>query len=371
MVKKIQWLEECIFQLENYPNKKIILIGGPSSVGKTYKCGELKKYLESKNFKCLVVSLDNFYKPISKRFANFVVERFADLKPRYEEIYHIIADITKQVAFDDKFSEQNKLLLIDKLKQITTEKKSIQILNQLISYHQSINFDVPDAIDFDEIKNQINSKKFVSIPNYSFKTSERIDFEKFDKNDYDYILFEGIFALDDRIVKNINNDNVIKISFKCDLLSMLSRRLYRDIMQGRRTRSPKETFEAYFEQVMPSYSKYIEPTLNNADAIINSSLTDEEILLKDNTETDNNYCYNYKITAKHCNNIELFISIKNEEPIVLTFKYKINNKFLYENYDLKNLLQQKDSTKLINYFKNNQFIVFYTKEQTNGNIKTL
>ena len=58
------WCEEILSQINC--GKKYVLVGGASSSGKSYNCQILKEYLEKNNKKCLLISLDNFYKGVSK-----------------------------------------------------------------------------------------------------------------------------------------------------------------------------------------------------------------------------------------------------------------------------------------------------------------
>ena len=363
MENQKKWILECSKKLEENPNKKIILIGGASSAGKSYKCNLLKEHLQNSGYKCLVVSLDNFYKCISERIVEQTFKYFSNLQKYKQATLNIVKKYTKNKNYSEKFSEDNRRLILDELKTIMPTNDSKQVLEYMVNCLNNINFDEPDAIDFQEIIKQINNKNFLIIPNYSFKTSEKTDYQIVNKNDYDYILFEGIFALSDKITNNIENNNILKISVRSDYLTMLSRRLYRDILKNRRTRSPKETFESYFEQVMPCYYKYIEPTLNNSEIEINSVLTDEEILEKTNTTFDNQY--KYQIIDKECENINLYITTKNNKPNQMIFEYKLDGKNYYDKYDFNGLLEQDNLIKILKYFKTENIKIVEKKNKKN------
>ncbi|HAJ77671.1 MAG TPA: hypothetical protein DCO89_01200 [Clostridiales bacterium] len=365
MDKNRVWLQKAQQLLEKSKGKKIILIGGASSAGKTYKCKLLKQQLESIGKKCLIVSLDNFYRPISERIVQQTLENFEQYKNNKLEITKIVQEITKKCLFDDKFSKQNCNKIAEKLKNIVNNSDIDRFIAELKYCHKNINFDEPSAINFKEIAKQIFSKDYLTLPEYSFKTSEIVGHKVISKNDYDYIIFEGIFALSPYLTNYINKNDVLTISLKSDLITMLSRRLYRDIVVDRRTRSPKQTFESFFEQVMPCYFKYIEPTLLHSNLNVNSVLTDEEILQKDYTNTYDSY--NYQIIDKQCKNVKLYISCKNDKPENLIFEYSSKNGKKNEIYNLKNLLEQDNISKLLNYFKDTKYQVVKTKEKIEWN----
>ena len=367
MEKYQKWLNEAKAMLDN-SNKRVILIGGASTAGKTYKCKLLKNYLEEFDKKCLIVSLDNFYKPLSERIVNQTLKKFTKYRKKQKKITEIVQKNTKNLLYDQKFSSENYKILFGELIKIIEPQDIDGFMEELKKCHKNINFDIPSAIDFKKIVNQIYNKKYLVLPEYSFKTSEVVGQTIINKNKYDYIIFEGIFALSPNLINKIDKKDVLEISLKCDLLTMLSRRLHRDIVVDRRTRSPKQTFESFFEQVLPCYFEYIEPSLKNVDLQVNAFLTDEEIEKKNNTENFDKY--KYEITDKDCKNIKLNITCDEyNKPNNLVFEYRLNDKIKKEVYDLKNLLEQNNIQKLLEYFKLSKYQVKETKEY--GNVEIL
>ena len=369
MEKNQKWLTEAETMLDNF-NKKIILIGGASTAGKTYKCKLLKKHLEGLGKRCLVVSLDNFYKPLSERIVNQTLKKFAKYREKQQKIVEILQKNTKNLLYDQKFSSDNYKIMFSELMKIIEPQDINDFMEELKNCYKNINFDIPSAIDFKKIINQIYNKKFLVLPEYSFKTSEVVGQTVIDKSGYDYIIFEGIFALCPNLIDKIDKKDVFAISLKCDLLTMLSRRLHRDIVVDRRTRSPKQTFESFFEQVLPCYFKYIEPSLKNADLKVNAFLTQEEVEKK--PDIQNYDKYKFEITDKECRNIKINISCdKYDKPKSLIFEYILNGKIKKEVYDLKNLLEQDDICKLLNYFEQNKYKVNETKKNNCNNVETI
>ena len=355
MEKNQKWLKEVKTMLDG-SDKKIILIGGASTAGKTYKCKLLKNYLEELGKRCLVVSLDNYYKPLSERIVDQTLKKYAKYRAKQCEIIKTVQKHTQNLLYDQKFSAENYKIIFGELMKIIEPQEIDGFMQELKNCHKNINFDIPSAIDFKKIVNQIYNKKFLVLPEYSFKTSEVEGQTIIDKSGYDYIIFEGIFALSYNLMNKIDKKDVFAISLKCDLLTMLSRRLHRDIVVDRRTRSPKQTFESFFEQVLPCYFKYIGPSLKNADLKVNAFLTQEEIEKK--SDTQNCDKYKYEIIDKDCKNIKLYISCdRYNKPDNLIFEYILNGKTKKEVYDLKNLLEQNDIHKLLKYFKQSKYIV--------------
>jgi len=346
------WLDEVLNHLQKNQSKKIVLIGGASSAGKTYRCKRIKEYLEQNGKKCLLVSLDNFYRSLSLRMTDYAIEQNPTLKKRKADIYGLVSDTTRYAVFDEKFCDQNKQKILNGLNKHFDSATSKRILSDIMWFYQNVNFDVPEAIDFDNIAKQIKCKNGkISLPSYSFVTSEVIaeKEQQFDIKNFDYIIFEGIFALRPEILQKIDREKTLTISLEADNMTMFSRRMYRDIIKEKRTRSPQQTFESYFEQVLPCFDKYVKNSLENADLKIDAYLSDEEILKKSVSKKIENY--DYKIVDKDCTNVKIYIQNKNNLPYKLILEYYAQNKTFQEVYDFTKLLNQKDIQKVLSYFK--------------------
>ena len=128
-----------------------------------------------------------------------------------------------------------------------------------------MNFDSPNSIDFNELKNDIQSlinNKTTNIPVYSFKRHKRLD-ETLRVDPKPVIIIEGIFAFHDSKIRNLINCKVF-VDTPADI--RILRRAKRDI--NKRDRSIESIFSQYITTVKPMHEKFIEPTINYADIIV-------------------------------------------------------------------------------------------------------
>lgn len=128
-----------------------------------------------------------------------------------------------------------------------------------------INFDHPDAIEFDLLFKHINElKKGNSIekPIYSYITCTRSS-ETIHIDRKDVILIEGILLFNDKRIRDICN---VKVFVDAPADERLMRVIRRDIIE--RGRNVEETLKRYVETVKPMHEQFIEPTKRYADIII-------------------------------------------------------------------------------------------------------
>ncbi len=137
--------------------------------------------------------------------------------------------------------------------------------NISVEERKRINFDHPDAIEFDLLLNHINElKKGNSIekPIYSYITCTRSK-ETIHIESKEVILIEGILLFSDERIRNICN---IKVFVDAAADERLLRVIRRDILE--RGRSVEQTIERYIESVKPMHEQFIEPTKRFADIIV-------------------------------------------------------------------------------------------------------
>ena len=139
------------------------------------------------------------------------------------------------------------------LSNLTLEKRSV------------VNFDHPDAVDFDFMKLQLNNLikgKKVNIPIYDFATHTR-------KNDthpverHRIIILEGILTLFHQEIRDMMD---IKIYVETADDIRIIRRIKRDIEKRERTFT--SVIEQYYNTVRPMHIQFVEPTKKYADIII-------------------------------------------------------------------------------------------------------
>lgn len=126
---------------------------------------------------------------------------------------------------------------------------------------KSVNFD-EWIEDYDKICYAITHKTVCKIANYNFKTQNinKIGFNGL-KHQVEWIIFEGLFALD----KRLHQYSDLKIFVDAPFSLRVSRRLKRDIKE--RTSDLKFILmHSYHTEV--SYNKFIEPTKKYADLVI-------------------------------------------------------------------------------------------------------
>jgi uridine kinase len=139
------------------------------------------------------------------------------------------------------------------LSNLTLEKRSV------------VNFDHPDAVDFDFMKLQLNNLiqgNKVNIPIYDFATHTR-------KNDthpverHRIIILEGILTLFHQEIRDMMD---IKIYVETADDIRIIRRIKRDIEKRERTFT--SVIKQYYNTVRPMHIQFVEPTKKYADIII-------------------------------------------------------------------------------------------------------
>ena len=139
------------------------------------------------------------------------------------------------------------------LSNLTMEKRSI------------VNFDHPDAVDFDFMKLQLNNLiqgNKVNIPIYDFATHTRKN-ETHPVERHRIIILEGILTLFHQEIRDMMD---IKIYVETADDIRIIRRIKRDIEKRERTFT--SVIEQYYNTVRPMHIQFVEPTKKYADIII-------------------------------------------------------------------------------------------------------
>lgn len=139
--------------------------------------------------------------------------------------------------------------------------------NDDLSYQErcNINFDHPNAIDFDlliEHVKELRKGSHIEQPIYSFVTHNRIQ-DKLKTFPRKVVIIEGILIFTNRELRNLMD---IKVFVHADSDERLIRRLKRDIQE--RGRDINEVLERYQTTLKPMHQEFIEPTKSYADLII-------------------------------------------------------------------------------------------------------
>lgn len=128
-----------------------------------------------------------------------------------------------------------------------------------------INFDHPNAIDFDllvEHISQLKNNEVIDQPIYSFITHNRTK-DTLKTHPRKVIIVEGILIFNSKQLRDLCD---IKIFVHADADERLIRRVRRDIEE--RGRSIEEVLSRYQNTLKPMHQQFIEPTKNYADMII-------------------------------------------------------------------------------------------------------
>lgn len=131
-----------------------------------------------------------------------------------------------------------------------------------------INFDHPDAIDFDLLINQVETLKAghkIAQPIYSFLTHNRTaDVREITPKKI--LIVEGILIFSNPKLRELFD---LKIYVDCPDDLRLMRRLARDTTE--RGRSSEQVLKQYIETLKPMHEAHIEPTKSLADVVIQNT----------------------------------------------------------------------------------------------------
>ena len=246
--------------------KKIVLLGGPSSSGKTTSSRKLALFLNSLGKKTIKVSLDNYFKEL-------------------EEI-----------------PEENG-------------KKDFESTKAL------------DLVLFRKQLNELLNGKSVVLPTYSFTAaSKSFNSDPVSLGEDDILLVEGLHCLNEVVSKNIEKKYKYKVYVSPFMPLTIDRhnyipttaiRLVRRIVRDNRTRGVDiEKTLATWHNVRDGEEKYIFPYTVEADAILNTSYIYEIGVLKVYVEPllytvkmDSPY---YDVARKMLESLKVFFPISSE-----------------------------------------------------------
>lgn len=137
--------------------------------------------------------------------------------------------------------------------------------NVPVEQRQNINFDHPDAFDWELLSKHIQmlkEGKAIEQPIYSYITCTRQS-ETIHIEPKEVIIIEGILALCDPNLRKLMN---LKIFVDADSDERLIRVIQRDVIE--RGRTAEAVMERYTRILKPMHLQFIEPTKRYADLII-------------------------------------------------------------------------------------------------------
>ena len=134
---------------------------------------------------------------------------------------------------------------------------------------KSLNYDSPEAFEFDLMTAQISSLKNgenIQCPVYDFSLHTRSkEIMKIEAKPI--VIIDGILIFSEANLRALMN---LKIYVETDADERILRRARRDICE--RGRDFDNVIEQYLATVKPMHNKYVEPTKAYADIIINGGL---------------------------------------------------------------------------------------------------
>ena len=134
-----------------------------------------------------------------------------------------------------------------------------------IDERATVNFDHPDAVDFNELGEDLQSiiaGETAKIPIYDFNTYTRTH-ETLTIGNHQIIVLEGILALFDEKIRNMMD---IKLYVDTPDDIRIIRRIKRDI--NKRGRTFESVIEQYYNTVRPMHQQFVEPSKKYANIII-------------------------------------------------------------------------------------------------------
>ena len=218
-------------EIANHPEKKVILIAGPSSSGKTTTTKRLSSYLKVNGLNPIAISIDDYF--VNK------VDTPKDETGNYDFECLLAVDVKK------------------------------------------FNQDLTDLLNGKEI----------NLPIYDFLNGKRKYANKYCKlNENSIIIIEGLHALNDDLTPTISNDYKYKIYLspfiplnidRHNYISTVDLRLLRRIIRDNRSRglTVDGTIELW-QRVRNGEEKYIFPYIHQADVIINTAFAYELGVMK-------------------------------------------------------------------------------------------
>lgn len=259
-------------------NKKaLVFIAGASSSGKSYCANLLYDTLKKNGHRAVVISLDSYNCGLSGIIPNKVNQNyFSSGIKNIKEISKVIKPIIIDMPFNKKYDDEAIEKISPAIDSFFENKEDKEkFLKSLQKEWAVLNFDEPSVYDMDEaaqdfkllLKDDIVEKKA-----YSKICCERVPSGTFlNGKNYDVIIVEGIYALNDSMLRKFPRDEVITNFIDGNPKTLFLRRIIRDA----KATSAGSTFTTsnYFKYIIPSYISTILPSKENADVVYINDMT--------------------------------------------------------------------------------------------------
>ncbi len=277
-----KWVSANIDLIEETLEKKkkaVVFIAGASSSGKSYCARLLEDVLERNGHHSCILSLDNYNVGLSHLIPLKVNQNYYDGKLQHlEEISSAIKPILMEIPFDEKYSESSLLKLKSALSSyFASEEELTKFLSYLNKEWKVLNFDEPIVYDMSSAAQDVKDlllDRMVEKKVYSKIYSERIPSHTYlNGKDYDCIIIEGIYALNNNLIRLFPREEIITNFVDGNPKSLFLRRIIRDSQAENTSASSAFTTRLYFKYIIPSYVSTILPSKENADVIYINDMT--------------------------------------------------------------------------------------------------
>lgn len=315
--------------------KSLILIAGASASGKSYSTEKLKEFLENNGYKAFTMSTDDYNRGISGIVTTKVNENFFDGKlSNVEVITEKVRDAIINSDFADKFSAVNLMKIKKECENLIKKEEINTFLNALTVEFARINFDEPMVYNLGKVAQDIDllmrgktilKKAHTKVTGEQIQTNEIIS-----GSDYDIIIVEGIYALNEQLLEGIKTIEPIKNFIQGREKTLFLRRVLRDSKLT--TLKNEFTIKNYFDFVYPSYKKLVLPTKKYADIVCYNNMTFEELR---NGET---LSKQIKVKASNKKLIELLLKNATSKETIYERDLYLENKEATAN-ELDNILR--------------------------------
>lgn len=315
-------------------NKAVVLIAGASSSGKSHVSQLLISELEKHNLRSTIISLDQYNYGLSGIIPNKVNENYFDGKLKnIDLIRKRIKDIIYFVDFDKKYSSEILSKIKIALSDLIDEKDMEKFLLGLSKEWGNLNFDESSVYDLkgasDDVKTLLKDKP-VRVKKYSKVVSEQITNDVYiNGSDYDVIIVEGIYALDDKILNELKDIDCIKNFIEGNAKSLFLRRVIRDSKET--SADNIFTISSYFKYILKSYYDEILPNKKYADIIFHNEMTYSEM------RDGNLYLSKFEFLTQDRESVNKLLSILDVEDRRYQKDYYLSTDG--ENLDTKNILR--------------------------------
>ncbi len=276
-----EWKEEItkrVLKKLEKQDKVIINLSGPSASGKGEAVKQLKKRIQKEkidgqDIKILALSTDDFYKGISRMIMEKVLIKNPEIQSDPDELSKTVKEIIYKDDFSDKFNIQNLEKIISYLEKNNANINPEKIKEDIQEEFSHIDFDNPEAVDLKKLSNiikRIKADEKAEVPEYDMSYGESIKSKSVKGKNYNVILIEGIYGLNNEILKYSD----IKSFVETDNRTLLMRRLRRDVGEkGRTSFTPEFSLRFLLTTVIPAYEKHILPDRKNANVILKNDYT--------------------------------------------------------------------------------------------------